>query len=165
MNLEDYNNQEPGKLMKIDDLFLNKLNLLVKKVTESFEKYEYSKAKSLIENFFWHDFCDNYLEIVKKRIYHNKTGKISAQYTLYKTLLSILKMIAPIMPFITEEIYQTYYLDTETKGSESKDFESATKSIHTSEWPESEKVKTFEEFDLFQACFGLVNSTNWCWWW
>jgi valyl-tRNA synthetase len=127
MNLGDYNGQEPGKLMKVDDLFLRKLNVLIKEVTKNFEKYEYSKAKSLVEDFFWHDFCDNYLEIVKKRIYQNKTGKISAQYTLYKSLLSLLKMIAPIMPFITEKIYQDYYLEDEKNES-----------IHVSKWPEFE---------------------------
>jgi valyl-tRNA synthetase len=127
MNLGDYDGQEPGKLMEVDDLFLRKLNILIKNVTKNFEKYEYSKAKSLVEDFFWHDFCDNYLEIVKKRIYQNKTGKLSAQYTLYKSLLSLLKMIAPIMPFITEEIYQNYYLEGEKNES-----------IHTSKWPEFE---------------------------
>ena len=77
-----------------------------------------------MEKFFWNMFCDNYLEIVKKRIYQNKKGKESAQYALYNGLLNVLKLIAPIMPFITEEIYQTYFKKNE------KD-----ESIHLSEWP------------------------------
>ena len=93
----------------IDELFSRKLNNLVKNVTMSFESYEYSKARAIVEDFFWHDFCDNYLETVKTRVYQNKKGKESAQYVLYKSLLTILKIIAPIMPFITEEIYQTYF--------------------------------------------------------
>lgn len=138
MNLTDYKNTKPKKIEKIDELFLNKLNDLVKSCTEAFEKYEYAKAKLETEKFFWQIFCDNYLEIVKKRIYENKKGKESSQYALYIGLLTILKLIAPIMPFITEEIYQTHFKKNE------KD-----KSIHISKWPQSEKEKKSDELDLF----------------
>jgi len=139
MNLKDYKGKKPKKLEMIDDLFLNKLNILVKNVTEYFEEYEYSKAKAEIEQFFWRDFCDNYLEIVKKRVYNGKGDKrVSAQYTLYQSLLTILKLIAPIMPFVTEEIYQENFKNIE------KD-----KSIHISEWPKIGKVSESKDFDLF----------------
>ncbi len=138
MNLQDYNGKKP-KLEKMDTLFLGKLNSLIKEATAAFESYEYSRAKSLTESFFWHMFCDNYLEIVKKRVY-NETGqkKESAQYVLYNSLLAILKLISPIMPFITEEIYQDFF----------KKFEK-DKSINISEWPKFEKEEKTEEFDLF----------------
>ena len=139
MNLRGYKGQKLKKFEKIDEQFLAKLNLLVKSATESFDKYEYSKVKLEVEKFFWHDFADNYLEIVKDRIYNAKgSKKVSAQYTLYKSLLTILKLIAPIMPFITEEIYQTYFKKTEK-----------TKSIHISNWPEHEKPKPTKELELF----------------
>ena len=78
-----------------------------------------------LRTFFWKDFCDNYLELVKSRIYNEKGDKkISAQYSLYTSLLTILKMIAPIMPYVTEEIYQEHF----------KKFEK-TKSIHLTDWP------------------------------
>jgi valyl-tRNA synthetase len=149
MNLEDYKNQKPKKLQPIDKLFLKKLDILIKSATYRFETYEYSKAKIDTEKFFWNMFADNYMEIIKKRIY-NQTGdkKISAQYTLYKSLLTILKLIAPIMPFITEEIYQTYFKKTEKE-----------KSIHISEWPISEdleKDKYNETLDLFIKILGSV---------
>jgi len=141
LNLKNYKaNTRPKKFEKTDDLFLKRLNSLVKSCTESFEKYEYSKSKLETELFFWKDFCDNYLEIVKNRIYNGKGDeKLSAQYTLYKTLLTILKLFAPIMPYITEEIYQTHFKKAE------KD-----KSIHISNWPEVEKIddKT-EQLDIF----------------
>ncbi|MFH1503734.1 MAG: valine--tRNA ligase [Candidatus Diapherotrites archaeon] len=131
MNLKDYNGKKPKKLELLDELFLSKLNILVKSCTESFEEYEYSRVKLDTEQFFWSDFCDNYLEIVKKRVYQGKgEKKLSAQYTLYKSLLTILKLIAPTMPFITEEIYQGYFKKNEK-----------TKSIHISGWPEFKKVK------------------------
>jgi valyl-tRNA synthetase len=140
MNLEDYKGKKPKKLEKLDELFLNKLNLLVKDSTENFSNYEYSKVKQDVEHFFWSDFCDNYLEIVKKRVYQGKgEEKVSAQYALYKSLLIMLKLIAPIMPFITEEIYQTYFKKIEK-----------IKSIHICEWPEEEKAKQKELDELFK---------------
>ena len=93
--------------------------------------YNIAGAKREAEEFFWHIFCDDYLEIIKKRIYNEKGDKrLSAQYVLYESLLAILKMMAPITPFITEEIYQTHYKKIE------KD-----KSIHISKWPEV-KIKS-----------------------
>jgi len=140
MNLKGYSGRKSKKLEKIDSLFLQKLFNTSNKVRENYESYNISSARREIENFFWHDFCDNYLEIVKKRVYNEKGDKkLSAQYTLYYSLLAILKMIAPIMPFITEEIYQKYYRKTE------KD-----KSIHISKWPEEIKIGKKDEkiFDL-----------------
>ena len=142
MNLKDYNNKKPAQIEKIDSLFLEKLDLLIRNATTAFEEYEYSRVKTEVERFFWHDFCDNYLEIVKKRIYNNKEGKESAQYVLYHSLLVLLKMIAPIMPFITEEIYLEHFKKTE-----------GDKSIHLSKWPKAERIKTekkeLDEWGLF----------------
>jgi len=84
------------------------------------------------------DFCDNYLEIIKKRIYESKREKESAQYTLYYSLLTILKLIAPITPFITEEIYQKYF----------KKFEK-DKSIHLSEFSDIKIKEKTDMGDLF----------------
>jgi len=121
--------KKPKKLEELDEYFLRELNRVIFTTTHGFEKYEFSRAKFNTEEFFWKDFCDYYLEIIKKRIYQGKGNeKLSAQYTLYQSLLTILKMIAPIMPFITEEIYQTYYRKHEK-----------TKSIHLCEWPKFDK--------------------------
>jgi valyl-tRNA synthetase len=88
--------------------------------------YEYSRARKLIDDFFWNVFTDNYLEIVKKRVYQgNGAARKSAQYSLYVGLLKILKMYASIIPFITEEIYLNHY----------KKFEEI-ESIHISKWPD-----------------------------
>ncbi len=129
MNLGKTKPKKPKKLQRIDERFLIELNRVIATTTHRFENYEYSRAKFNTEEFFWKFFCDYYLEIVKRRIYNEKGGKkLSAQYVLYQSLLTILKMIAPIMPFITEEIYQTYF----------KRFEK-TKSIHLTEWPKYDK--------------------------
>lgn len=139
MNLKNYKPKKPKKIVPIDKAFLEDLDYRVKLITKNFEEYNYSIAKSKIEEIFWRDFCDNYLEIVKWRVYNgNKQEKESAFYTLYTSLLSIIKMIAPIMPFITEEIYQKYYRKNE------KD-----KSIHISKWPEYNKNSKINESFLF----------------
>ena len=110
------------KLQPYDSWQLSKLHHLIKETTTAFDKYEYYKVKTLTENFFWHTFCDNYLEIIKDRLYNgNKQEKESAQYVLYESLLTILKLFAPIMPFITEELFQN--------------LKEKEKSIHISTWP------------------------------
>ena len=154
MNLEDYKNEKPKiTLNAIDIIFLNKLNTLIESCTESFENYEYSKVKQELEKFFWNDFCDNYLEIIKKRIYSldetYKDCRVSAQYTSYKSLLIIIKLFAPIMPFVTEEIYQTYFKSNE-----------GDKSIHISSWPKSENqvkdIPCHADFDSFSKILSKI---------
>ncbi|MEM3405405.1 MAG: valine--tRNA ligase [Candidatus Pacearchaeota archaeon] len=123
--------KKPKELNYIDRLFLNKLNLLIEKTTKNFENYSYSQVKLLTENFFWRVFCDNYLEIVKYRIYNGtKHEKESAYFSLYNGLLTIIKIMAPITPFVTEYIYQKYFKKYEKE-----------KSIHITKWPKKIKIK------------------------
>lgn len=138
MHLKDFDLKKPKKFEVMDKWMLSKVNDLVKSCTESFEKYEYSKARADVDKFFWQVFCTNYLEIVKDRLYNpderGDNARKSAQYVLYYSLLSILKIFAPIMPYITEEIYNLYYSKKEKE-----------KSIHVSEWPEYNKKLKVDE--------------------
>lgn len=141
LNLEDFNFKQPNEFEEFDLLFLTKLNKIIESTTNYFDKYEYSKAKYEIEQFFFKDFCDNYLEIIKKRIYNSQGDKkISAQYVLYNSILSIIKMFAPIIPFVTEELYHKYFIQHEK-----------TKSIHLTQWPKqiNIKQKNLEIYYLF----------------
>jgi len=142
MNLGDYEFKKKQKLEIFDSLFMDRLNKLIEISTKYFENYEYSNAKKDIEKFFWNDFCDNYLEVVKKRIYENKIGKESAQYTLYQTLFTIIKLFSPFVPYITEELYQKYFRENEKEIS-----------IHLTDWPikfETGKMKSGEDkLELF----------------
>jgi len=129
MNLKQV--KKPKNIEEIDRLLLVKLNEIIKNSTKSFENYEYSRCKNEVVNFFWSVFCDNYLELVKYRIYQGtKQEKESAFYTLYNSLLTILKMIAPFTPFITEELYQKFFRQKEKE-----------KSIHLTNWPEKFKIQ------------------------
>jgi valyl-tRNA synthetase len=86
---------------------------LVQKVESEMLAYEYATARHMIERFFWSVFCDNYLEITKIRAYNQNAlddkGQYSAVLTLYHSLKILLKLFAPFMPYITEEIYQKLY--------------------------------------------------------
>jgi len=137
---------KPNKLEKVDELFLQKLNDVIKKTTLGFEEYEYSKAKSEVERFFWNVFCDYYLEIVKWRVYNgSKLEKESAYFTLYNILLNILKMISPIMPFITEEIFKEHYKKENSR------------SIHLCEWPNEFKVsKEKSDEKIFEKLIEII---------
>lgn len=138
MNLKDYQEKKP-KLEKIDLWMLHKVAKLVKDIREFYESYNIAEARKRTETFFWHDFCDNYLEIVKRRVYNEKgSKKESAQHVLYTSLLTILKLMSPITPFITEEIYHDFF----------RKFDKA-KSIHISEWPKFEKLAPASSFEGF----------------
>ena len=92
----------------LDLWILSSLYNIVKKATESFMVFEYSEAKNITEKFFWNDFCDNYLELVKTRVYNkentDKAGSLSAAITMHYCLRTLLRLFAPFIPHITEEI-------------------------------------------------------------
>jgi len=127
-HLEDFDGTKPEELHPTDAWILAKMEGVVGEATALFEEYKYSKVKKLVTNFFLHDFCDNYLEMCKFRLYnpekHGEERRKSAQFALYTVLLNSLKMMAPFIPFITEEIYQGYFRERE-----------GYKSIHVSAWP------------------------------
>jgi valyl-tRNA synthetase len=81
---------------------------VIREVTESIDTYKFNEAAAILYNFIWREFCDWYLELIKPNLY----GKVRTfddavtRRVLYRTLLDILKLMHPIMPFITEEIYQ-----------------------------------------------------------
>lgn len=97
----------------LDKWILSQLNKTIKKASSEFEKFEYSVAKSAIENFFWNDLCDNYLEFVKIRIYdeENKdpSGKKSAATAMAVVFDVILRLFAPFLPYVTEELHDILF--------------------------------------------------------
>lgn len=120
------NNKAEGKELPslMDKWITARLTEVTKQATEMFEDYNYAGAKRVVEEFFWF-FCDNYLEFIKYRIY---SGDKSANYALNNVFLSVLKMLAPFLPYITEEIYSNLYKSGDVKDS-----------IHLSKWPEFEE--------------------------
>ena len=106
----------------LDLWILSKLNNLNVTVDTAFAEYNFADTITSIERFFWHDFCDEYIEAVKYRLYTDVSdeSRKAAKYTLRTVVETSLKLLAPIAPFFTEEVYQ-YFSD---------------ESIHTTLWPE-----------------------------
>ncbi len=115
---------EKPKLTIVDKWILTGFSQIVEDYQKHFDKYELSEARRITEMFFKHEFCDFYLEMVKYRIYRDN-DKLSAKWTLYELFLGIIKLFAPFIPYITEEIYQKLFKKTEKNLS-----------IHLSSLPE-----------------------------
>lgn len=137
-HLEDYTPSQEADFELMDLWILDQLEKTHQKVTQELEGYEISQALTILERFFWHDFCDNYLEIVKERLYkpeiRGERQRLSGQQTLYLVLLNILKMYAIFIPHMTEEIYQSYYRAQEE-----------VKSIHLLPWDHETKMSLPDE--------------------
>ncbi|MGI6309877.1 MAG: valine--tRNA ligase [Bacilli bacterium] len=120
MQLSGYTS-EYKKLMPVDKWIIERCKEVTNNYIKYMNQYEIGLARGEIDRFFWHDFCDNYLEVVKERLYqrekHGMVAVKSGQYALYRVLLEILKMYSPIVPHITEYIYLTFFKEYEDKKS------------------------------------------------
>ena len=128
MNLEDFNDKDYtlDNLSNSDKWILTKLNKTIESITKSMDKYDFNIVGNTLYNFIWTDFCDKYIELSKFN--QNNTTKS----VLLKVLTSIIKMLHPFMPYVTEEIYQMLPI----KDSES---------IMISTYPKYEKEYVFNK--------------------
>ncbi|MDR1629487.1 MAG: valine--tRNA ligase [Oscillospiraceae bacterium] len=142
-HLQDIDITEPPELLPIDRWMIECTNQAIKKATAFLNEYEIGSARHEIDELFWKEFCDNYIEIVKARLYepeiHGCDERRSGQYALYYTLINILKLYAIYVPHITEYIYQEFFKHHEK-----------TLSIHLLQW---EKPKDIDQ-ELIQ--FGEI---------
>ncbi|MDR0309810.1 MAG: valine--tRNA ligase [Candidatus Methanoplasma sp.] len=113
-----------GRSWDTDDLrisdkwIISRYSQTVEAATAYLDEYQFDKAMKEVEGFIWRDLADNYIEMVKAR------KDDAVRNTLYNVLLGCIKMMAPVMPHVTEDIYQEHFLGTE-----------GIKSIHMAEWP------------------------------
>ncbi len=101
--------EPPHEYLNVFDAWiLRRLNEVLNEVDKSYEEYNLYDAASKLLNFYWHDFCDYYIENVKHRVYAQEKGseksKIAAIFTLSHVLKESLKALAPIIPHAAEEI-------------------------------------------------------------
>jgi valyl-tRNA synthetase len=109
-------------LQPLDQWILSRFSKVVKNATQYYEDYQFDKAMREVEEFAWHEYADHYLELVK---YRTREGDDGVRFTLYTITLGLAKMLAPLMPHVTEDIYQDGFAEMD-----------GARSIHVSAWPE-----------------------------
>ena len=97
-----------GEKTLADKWILTRLNQTIDKVTELFEKFEFGEAGRLLYRFIWDDFCDWYIEMSKETLAgDDEAAKLTTRSILVYVLDNTLRLLHPIMPFVTEEIWQS----------------------------------------------------------
>ena len=114
----------------LDKAWIARMRTLLGSASNSFEAFQYSAVLLEVESAFW-DFCDNYLELVKNRAYEGSdaSARKSAVATLEWTLKAFLRLLAPFLPYITEEVWSWRFAKSEGAAS-----------IHKAPWPTEEEL-------------------------
>jgi valyl-tRNA synthetase len=113
--------EEKG-LQPLDRWILSRYSKVVRNATKFYEDYQFDKAMREVEDFAWHEYADHYLEMIKHR---TREGDDGVRFTLYTITLGLAKLLAPLLPHVTEDIYQDGFREMD-----------GARSIHISQWPE-----------------------------
>ncbi len=134
---QGYSDQQPAELGLMNEWLLDRATKSFETYSRHLSEYEFSLALHAVQEFFWNDFCDNYLEIVKDQLFNPEKYDAdlvtATRWTLSSVGLRLLQMYAPYIPFITETIYQELY--KEHVGVDS---------LHTTEFSKVQTQLVFE---------------------
>ena len=145
---------EPRGYSFPDMWIIGRLNQTIEQVTQAYETYRFDLAAETLYSFVWNDYCDWYLELAKVQL---QTGCASRQratrHTLLRVLEAALRLLHPIIPFITEELWQTVAPMCDAKTADS---------IMLARFPEADReqiVQTaFEQMTVLQDLIGAVRN-------
>ena len=145
---------EPRGYSFPDMWIVGRLNQTIEQVTQAYETYRFDLAAELLYSFVWNDYCDWYLELAKVQL---QTGCASRQRATRHTLLRILevslRLLHPIMPFITEELWQTVSPMCDAKTADS--IMLAPFPVYDSEWIDQ---TAFDKMNTLQELIGAVRN-------
>ena len=145
---------EPRGYSFPDMWIIGRLNQTIEQVTQAYETYRFDLAAETLYSFVWNDYCDWYLELAKVQL---QTGCASRQratrHTLLRVLEAALRLLHPIIPFITEELWQTVAPMCDAKTADS---------IMLARFPEADREQivqtTFEQMTVLQDLIGTVRN-------
>lgn len=145
MNLSDWNPNDKKIEIKnrfIEDRWvLSELNKTIADVRRNLDKYDTYNSRAAIDTFFYDIFCDQYLEFIKDRFWapekYSDESKLSAQWTLWEVLRSIIGLYAPFIPFLTEELWQKIYMESE-----------GGQTLHLTDYPNVDDARTSDVLDM-----------------
>ena len=155
MNLSDYSLAEPCAATIPDKWILSKLAKLIKRVDEAYAEFDFGAMTQALYQFFWNEFCDWYIEFSKARLFKTADEKDKAicQNNLLFVLDTACKLLHPVMPFITEEIY------SELHPNKSDD-----DMLIIADWPDFDDYKKFiddeneKKIEIVTSVVGAVRS-------
>ncbi|WP_425400448.1 valine--tRNA ligase [Aeoliella sp.] len=159
-NLEDFQSGEvaDGDLLLEDRWLLSRLATVTRQVTHALNTYRYSDAAGTLYDFAWHEFCSFYIEMTKAR-FDVPEQRATAQRVLAHALDTLLRLLHPIVPFLTEEIWQHLNEVAPVRSLTHPD-RAATESICISPWPEWHDghvdPNIESQFAEFEAVLGAV---------
>lgn len=162
MNLENYRPREISKkeLFVEDRWILSKLATLTNRVTSSLENYKFSDAARALYDFAWDDFCSFYVEISKARLDDPERRDV-AQNVLLGVLDALLRLLHPIVPFVTEEVWRRLNDFAPTRGLHPRE---ASESITIAQWPVADSSAINEsieaQFAQFQEALRCVREAR-----
>ena len=140
-----------------DRWILSRLATVTGQVTEALQSYRFADAARLLYAFAWNDFCDYYVEMTKARFAVPEQRGVSQQ-VLTHVLDSLLRLLHPIVPFLTEEVWQLLGKVAPNRGLEAD--ASPAESVCVAEWPQADASRIDamieEQFADFQAVLGAV---------
>ena len=155
MNLEGYQpgSVADGELLIEDRWILSRLATVTAQVTGALAEYKYSEAARVLYEFSWDEFCSFFVEMVKGRL-QDEAARPVAQRVLAHTLDTILRLLHPMIPFLTEEVWQLLAEAAPERGVDR--LEKAAASIMVAPWPESDPARQDPQIEARFARFQEV---------